>query len=175
MKAQYISQNWLRSPYERLAGDPVDEALSDAWSDRSCGLACVSMILLRRLGVYVPYRTLLEAGLTLNAYGPKGWIHAGMCRLLARFGVTAQAVPASRQEVASGLQSGRLIIVSVSHRLPTDGQRGGHLVLLHGLPACSGGPYVAFSDPSRWGETHGCVSADRLFASYSGRAIVCAP
>jgi hypothetical protein len=171
----YLSQNWLKSPYESLAEDPVAQELSNVWSGRSCGIACVSMILLRRLGIYVRFKDLLWLGLDLNAYCARGWIHAGLSRLLGRFGIRAEAMPLPREGVEEKLRAGCLVIVSVSHKLPIDGARGGHLILLHGIRDRQASTYVAFSDPSRWGEVHQCVTSDRLFASYSGRAIVCEP
>jgi len=133
------------------------------WSDRACGMAALRMILLAYLGDAPP----------LTA---KGWLHAGIARLAASFGI-----PAAAEAVAAGELPARLaaapVIISVTEKFPEDGRKGGHLVVAHGT-ACSArgsGPDIFIRDPSAWGQDHDRVPLTRLSASYTGRCITFAP
>lgn len=146
------------------------------WSERSCGLACVRMCL-AHAGRPVPtLAELLRAALALQGYSPRGWIHAKLAALGAGLGLPGEAIAADATRLREELRLGRAPIVSVSSRLPQDGRRGGHLIVLAGLDDDDRArPLVGIRDPSRWGEQHRWVPWTRLLASYSGRAIAWRP
>jgi hypothetical protein len=154
----------------------LSKAESVAWGGRSCGIACVRMLLLACFGTAPPMAVLLHDALGIGAYCDAGWIHSGLVELGRRHGLDGVAAPMDRHELTAALDDGLAPIVSVTAQLPVDGRRGGHLVVLHGRAGV--GPeadLLLFRDPSRWGESHGEVSSDRLMASYSGRAILLWP
>ena len=146
------------------------------WSDRACGMAALRMILLAYLGDAPPLTELVKTGVRDGALTAKGWLHAGIARLAASFGI-----PAAAEAVAAGELPARLaaapVIISVTEKFPEDGRKGGHLVVAHGT-ACSArgsGPDIFIRDPSAWGQDHDRVPLTRLSASYTGRCITFAP
>jgi hypothetical protein len=147
---------------------------SGHWSERSCGIACVRMCLAFR-GLQPPAMAeLLRDGLAIGGYTPRGWIHSKLAELAARHGLPGgRAVAADVGVLRGELAAGRPAIVSVTERLPEDGRRGGHLMVLAGVGAdASGGETAWFRDPAGWGAGVDRVPLDRLLASYSGRAVV---
>lgn len=147
----------------------------DAWSDRCCGLACLR-ILLDRHRLPVPTQTsLLRRALEIGAFSGSGMIHHKLVELAHDHGLSGSAVPVTDVAALARLgDAGFPSIVSVTHRLPEDGRRGGHLVVLAGTVA-DGPEMVRFVDPSRWGDDHDRVPRVRLAASYSGRAVLLWP
>ncbi len=147
---------------------------SDLWSDRACGVACVSMILEYVTGRPVSTTDLLHEGRGIRAYSERGWIHRGLADLLVRHGVPAEA-----RAVDSLEELGRLVvaegpaIASVTLHFPESGStRGGHLVLVTGVDWQSATVTdVHFNDPSRWGADNNRVSAARFAASFTGRVV----
>jgi hypothetical protein len=111
--------------------------------------------------------TLFSYGIERRAYCDKGWIHSGLAGLIESYGIPAQAVTLSSEDIISGLEKGKVYIVSVTHQLPVDGKKGGHLILLYGTH----GETALFMNPSTWGESHDHTDINRLFSSYSGRCI----
>lgn len=128
-------------------------------------------------GLPVPEQSdLLWQGLELGAYCDRGWIHHGLVELGERHGLTGRAIAAPTVDDLTESLAVGLPIVSVTWKFPTDGRRGGHLVLFTGEDrSAEGGPVVRFADPSRWGADNDCVSRSRFEASYTGRAILLAP
>jgi ABC-type bacteriocin/lantibiotic exporter with double-glycine peptidase domain len=141
------------------------------WGDRACGLACLRM-LTAHFGLPVPSQyDLLRQALEINAYSPRGILHQGLADLAARHGLSAAPVA-----IDTAAQLRRLlttcgpVVVSITHQLPDDGRRGGHLVVVSGLHETPE-PAVTFRDPSRWGATHSQVPLERFFSSFTGRGI----
>ncbi|MGH3250867.1 MAG: hypothetical protein ACRDOI_32320 [Trebonia sp.] len=150
-------------------GDPAE------WSHRACGMAALRMILLAYLGDAPPLSELILTGVRDGALTGRGWLHAGIARLAARFGIPAAAEAAAAAELPARLKDAPLVI-SVTGRFPEDGRKGGHLVVARGTSESTAGALdVLIRDPSTWGQDHDRVPLARLSASYSGRCITFAP
>jgi hypothetical protein len=142
------------------------------WSNRACGMAALRMIL-SAYGQQPPSLTeLVKTGVERGALTDRGWLHAGIANLAAELGVPGRAEPVAAQELLDRLADGPLII-SVSEKLPTDGRRGGHLIVARGFAESSDSqePDILIRDPSSWGQDNDRVPLSRLAASYTGRAI----
>jgi hypothetical protein len=145
------------------------------WSDRACGMAALRMILLAYLGDAPPLTELVKTGVREGALTGRGWLHAGIARLAASFGIPAAAEAVTADELPSRLAAAPLII-SVTEQFPEDGRKGGHLVVARGTARTArGSPDVLIRDPSAWGQDHDRVPLTRLSASYTGRCITFAP
>ena len=145
------------------------------WSDRACGMAALRMILLAYLGDAPPLTELVMTGVREGALTSRGWLHAGIARLAARFGIPAAAEAAAADDLPARLKDAPLII-SVTEKFPEDGRKGGHLVVARGTSEPADGRLDVFiRDPSAWGQDHDRVPLTRLSASYSGRCITFAP
>jgi hypothetical protein len=145
------------------------------WSDRACGMAALRMILLAYLGDAPPLTELILAGVRDSALSDRGWVHAGIARLAASFGIPAQAEAVTADELPVRLKEAP-VIVSVTEKFPDDGRKGGHLVVARGTeePGADG-PDILIRDPSAWGQDHDRIPLTRLAASYTGRCITFAP
>jgi hypothetical protein len=119
--------------------------------------------------------TLLAEGLEQRAFNRHGWIHAGLAELGRRHGLQTHARPLDLAEVADALHRCGPVVVSVGHHFPTDGRRGGHLVIVAGLYGIEGRPHLEIRDPSPLGAAFRRLPLSRVAASYSGRAIVFGP
>lgn len=158
----------------------------DSWSDRCCGLASLRSILAFHQ-LPVPSQTeLLQAAIAVEAFGDRGMIHAKLVALAETFGLHGEAMAVDDLAVLADLAAdGCPSIISVTHQLPEDGRRGGHLIVFAGwadshstVPASTstkGERLVRFVDPSRWGKDHNTVPLQRISASYSGRCILLKP
>ena len=157
---------------EPLPADWRDDVRLEEWSERCCGLACLRTVL-HHHGLTVPTQAeLLRRALDVDAFSPSGMIHARLVDVAADLGLAGRAVPVRDLSTLFDLgSSGFPPITSVTHELPTDGRRGGHLVVADRWD----GGHVRFVDPSRWGRTHDRVPLSRFAASSSGRAIVLWP
>lgn len=145
------------------------------WSDRACGMAALRMILLAYLGEAPPLTELVKTGVRDGALTGRGWLHAGIARLAAGFGIPAAAEAVTADELPARLAAAPLII-SVTEKFPEDGRKGGHLVVARGTArSAQGGPDILIRDPSAWGQDHDRVPLARLSASYAGRCITFAP
>lgn len=146
---------------------------SDIWSDRACGVACIAMILEFATGEPASVVDLLHEGRTQGAYCDRGWLHAGLAKLLASLGIAATAGQLGTvDDLAPILRSGSLVIASITLQFPMDGSQGGHLVLVTGV-TCDADRVVSihFNDPSRWGAHNNVVPAERFAASFTGRIV----
>ncbi len=161
----------LPVPRVRQAFDPsqwqeqgfTSRSEAEHWSHRACGTACVGMLIGYFRGHYPPLADILREGLESDAYSDRGWIHAGLARLLTTHGVPSQATPLGYpQELVAAIEARIPLIVSVSDEFPCDGRKGGHLVVVTGV----------VNDPSSWGDRHTSVPAARFAASFTGRAIM---
>ncbi|MEK4197943.1 C39 family peptidase [Cytobacillus sp. FSL K6-0265] len=144
---------------------------AEYWGDRSCGLACLRMVLsYYKLPIPSQYELLLN-GLSKNAYCSKGWIHSGLAKMGLEFGLKGSAISIKNgDELERFLIETGPLIASVSHELPQDGRKGGHLIVVSGRQK-GNDTNIIFRDPSRWGITNSIVSEDRFFSSFTQRGI----
>ncbi|WP_222598352.1 C39 family peptidase [Lentzea tibetensis] len=158
------------APDEWPAGAVLAGEGAQHWSDRACGLACLRMVF-DHFGLPVPSQwELLVEALELDAYTPRGWKHQGLADLAVRRGLVAVPLAIGGvDELHALLRGGGPVIVSVTHELPVDGRRGGHLVVVAGVRIPE--HEVVFRDPSRWGGENSVVPAERFVQSFSGRGI----
>ena len=144
------------------------------WSNRACGMAALRMILLA-YGVEAPSVTeLLQLGVKRGALTERGWLHTGIAEMATSFGVPGRAEPVAAEDLTGALDAAPLII-SITERFPTDGRKGGHLVVAHGYTDDEPDPVILFRDSSAWGQTHDQMPFSRVARSYSGRAVTFAP
>ncbi|WP_329430636.1 cysteine peptidase family C39 domain-containing protein [Streptosporangium sp. NBC_01495] len=142
------------------------------WSNRACGAAGLRMVMLA-YGVEAPSVVeLLHLGVKHKALSERGWIHARLAELATSFGVPARAEAVAPEDLIGAISAAPLII-SITEKFPTDGRKGGHLVVAHGYAGA--GPAILIRDPSAWGQEHDRVPLRRAVASYTGRAITFAP
>nr|MDT0665809.1 C39 family peptidase [Micromonospora sp. DSM 115978] len=137
----------LDVPYRGQQFDP-DEWRSDGfrsaddaryWSRRSCGVACVGMVLDFYGGEGPPLSSLLREGIASGGYGTRGWIHAALARLLTSHGVPAEsAALRTADEIAGLVGRGLPFVASVGDEFPDDGTSGGHLVVVKGVSEADG-------------------------------------
>lgn len=150
---RYISQDTLSPSY--FENGFASEAEAQAWRDRACGIACVSMILSAKGQSTPPLGTLIKEGIERQAYVPEvGWSHYGLASMLAERGIEAEVKALSGVDALIELLSlGKSAILSVAPRLTpavSDGniKKSGHLILVHGLVLKEGSPtHCIFSDP----------------------------
>jgi hypothetical protein len=148
---------------------------SAEWSDRACGMAALRMILLAYLGDAPSLTELIKTGVREGALTGRGWLHAGIARLAAGFGIPAAAEAVAADDLPVRLAAAP-VIISVTEKFPENGRKGGHLVVARGTArSAHGGHDILFRDPSAWGQDHGQVPLARLSASYTGRCITFTP
>ena len=105
----------------------------------------------------------------------RGWLHAGIARLAAGFGIPARAEAVTAPDLIGQL-SAAPVIISVTEKFPQDGRKGGHLVVARGYHDTQArDPDILIRDPSGWGQACDRVPLSRLAVSYSGRCITFAP
>lgn len=163
---QFKPRNWREDGF-----DSPEHA--EYWSRRSCGIACVGMLIDFYSEAGPSLSRLLEQGLALKGYSSRGWVHATLARILSGHGVPAEAVPMrSCGELVESVKCGAPIIASVGDEFPIDGTKGGHLVVVTGYAELGNTlTAVYFNDPSAWGRTRHAVPVTRFFASFSGRVV----
>jgi hypothetical protein len=152
-------------------------ALGDCakWSDHACGTAPLRTIMLAYLRDAPPLTELVITGVRDGALTDRGWLHAGIARLAASFGIPAAAEAVPADELPIRLKEAPLII-SVTEKFPQDGRQGGHLVVARGTSESGDDNLdILIRDPSAWGQDHDRIPLARLSASYTGRCITFAP
>ena len=130
---------WQRSG----ADSPEDYAY---WAKRACGMVCVKICIEAFNGPTLPLQSWIQHGLNVNAYLTekrsnntlieKGWLHAGLAKVMQAEGLATYVEAASLDAIANTLRRGYLVIASVSYELGTDQeitQQGGHLVVITGM------------------------------------------
>ena len=85
---------------------------------------------------------------------------SGIAKLASEFGVPGHAEPVEATRLLDRIATGP-VIISVTEQFPTDGRRGGHLVVARGFDD-SPDPMIAFRDPSAWGQNNQEVPLSRL-------------
>jgi hypothetical protein len=160
------------------------------WVDRACGIACVKMVV---EGLGGPQRLMMEwieGGLERKGYlvtkdangNPveRGWVHRALAELINACGFQATTRQASMEEIARLVDSGQIVIASVSYELGREGtitHQGGHLVVVTGADVNDEGEVGCFyiNNPSgRLGiyQTNARIDAGRFAQAYSGRVIL---
>lgn len=168
----HVCQYW-HTEINQLPSLPGDfKELCDFWSVRSCGLACASSALLSLTGVTVSVQRLFNECVSAGGYSEWGWRHEQLAKVISSYGVSAKSMPLSVQQVVENLTISQLIIASVTHKFPCNGQRGGHLVLLYGLKKFFGQFFICFMDPTNWGEKHHVVTLEQFSHSFSMKGII---
>jgi hypothetical protein len=161
------------------------------WVERACGVACLKMCV---EAVGGPMRSLVDwarLGLERGGYlirhntadesvDEVGWVHGALAEMAQEIGLTAEARPASVEEIPVYLRQGCMVIASVSYeagddRLPITRQ-GGHLMVVIGVECVDGRPQAFYvNNPSgRRAELQAGarLPLERFAAAYSGRIIV---
>lgn len=164
---KYISQHLVKNMSDEELSKLGDDEI-EFWTHRTCGIACVSMILNSSLREAPSFYELLKKAIYNDGYTSKGWKHASLASLLKEHGIRhAVSKGMDRYDIEKGLKKGFVYVVSVTHMFPENGKTGGHLVLLYYMDDST----VYFNDPSTWGEEHHRLEKKRFFSSYSNRCI----
>lgn len=118
--------------------------LAAYWRLRGCGIACLRMVIAGAAAdpvVNSSYWSLVKEGLDRGMYNDRGWIHQGLVEMAQDYGVAGSSRRRTTiVEVAGDVQSGRLVIASVTlcfrggQKKPSGGtyEKGGHLVVVNG-------------------------------------------
>lgn len=161
------------------------------WSLRACGVACVKMLLAgadNHMGksdsTSKSMWELIGEGLHEKAYCDRGWIHAGLLKLLSKYGISGECHrQTSITKMAEIIQRGNVCIASVSVGL-SGGEKdekgnvvgkGGHLILFHGVKKNESGivslrchhpsSYLSWNWENLW------VAKEKVEKSFSGNLI----
>jgi hypothetical protein len=160
------------------------------WVERACGVACLKMCVEALGGPVYSLVDWARAGMKRGGYlihhdergSPHevGWIHSALADLAREVGLTAEAKPASLNEIVDHLQLGCLVIASVSYeagddRLPIT-KKGGHLMVVAGAE-CEANAVLALYVYNPSGrradlQVRARLPIDRFVPAYSGRIIV---
>lgn len=163
----------ITTPYYSQRVDVTDVD----WQWRSCGIACVAMVLARN-NIKLSLDDLIREGRSIGAYREGiGWVHAGLVELAARHGA-----PLARKEfkgegdegsrllddgvnqIVAAIENGRVVLVSAAKGF--DDPTKPHLVLVVGVEIEEGvvkGLY--YHDPDAYTEKEGkgqFVTLDRF-------------
>jgi hypothetical protein len=170
---------------EANAAIGLSETDAKQWSERACGIACVDMVLRFTGKIESPsIWPLINEGLELGAYCDRGWIHAGLAKLLGRYGLEAKC---HRNQTIAQLgalvESGSICITSVSVGF-CGGQinngrtiaKGGHLTLVHGVARDGSNSITDFrshhpSSYAPWNWANVWVPSSAMSDSFSGNLI----
>lgn len=178
-----------RISVEENPGMSQDE--SAHWSVRSCGVACVKMLLDgadnhrgRSGSAAKSMWELIGEGLHEKAYCDRGWIHAGLLKLLSKYGISGEC---HRQttitKIAEIIRRGNVCIASVSVGLRGGEkdeknsvvEKGGHLILFHGVKEDESGIIsLRCHHPSSnlaWNWENLWVAKEKVEKSFSGNLI----
>jgi hypothetical protein len=162
-------QNELQSEAE---GFPDFETAS-YWSPKACGPACVQAAPFHFLRKPTQLYDVIKIGLQHSGYSSRGWIHEGLAEIIRENGLKAVAREFStgESEWIGLLQQGHIFVASVGDELPTTGQRGGHLIVVHSFTTSCDPVMFCLMDPSEWGCANPCHPLERIGHSFSGRII----
>ncbi|MGV3345190.1 hypothetical protein ACGVWS_05380 [Enterobacteriaceae bacterium LUAb1] len=169
---KYNSQNWMQdfSDYPNLPYEV--KVLCEFWSDRACGLACASSAIEFLTGRVIHQMTLFNECVRIGGYSAHGWKHNELAQVISKYGVNAVAKKIELDECCNIISQGGIIIASVSHQLPDNGLKGGHLILLHDQELIDHVTIFSFMDPSAWGRINNKASLERISKSFSNKGIV---
>jgi hypothetical protein len=118
------------------------------WSDRACGMAALRMIPLAYRRPAPSLTELITLGVQQGALTDRGWLHAGIARLAAGFGIPARAEAVTAPDLIGHLPAAP-VIISVTEKFPQDGRKGGHLVVARGYSGTPArDPDILIRDPS---------------------------
>lgn len=166
-RQRFDPDNWQSDGFRSMAD-------SLAWSNRSCGIACVRMAIAYFHHEAPSMAALLGHGLRMNGYGKRGWVHQSLAELLELHGLSARpsSIGKDVREMVGSLTAGNPLIASVTDQFPCDGREGGHLVVVTGIHFRDDEPVIIyFNDPSAWGQEHCQVQVRQFLCSFSGRII----
>jgi hypothetical protein len=88
-----LIMRWVEVPFHSQRNIGVLESTyargTFRWSDRSCAVACLTMVL-GHFGITVSLEEVLQRGLLYGAFDPtRGWLHSGQVNVLQSYGLTA--------------------------------------------------------------------------------------
>ena len=146
------------------------------WAWRSCGIACLLMILktLKSVKKRITIMDLIRQILRLNGYifeSDLGWRHQALVRLAQKHQLKAKIIRlATIYDLAKTIKENRYIIASLTS--PT----GGHLCLFFGSKTNKKGAIQSFfyHNPSSWLKPgrNLSITANQLLKVFRNRAIV---
>ena len=160
------------------------------WVERACGVACLKMCV---EAVGGPIRSLVDwarLGLVRDGYLIRheadgsshevGWVHGVLAEMAQESGLTAEARPASLEEIPVYLRQACMVIASVSYEAGDDRlsitRQGGHLMVVIGAECEDGRPQAFYVNNPSGRRTELQAGArlplERFAAAYSGRIIV---
>lgn len=163
------------------------------WALRSCGVVCVKMAVEGLLSL--PPRSVMawvKEGLDLDGYLTTiredrpgevveiGWKHIALAALAERHGLAARLVAdQTTADIARYVQSGAVLIASVSSQLGTDAsitREGGHLVVMTGIQIEENQvTAMRLHNPSGRRadlQAHALIDVARFEAAFSGRGVL---
>jgi|JFJP01.1.fsa_nt_gi hypothetical protein len=160
------------------------------WVERACGVACLKMCVEAAGGPKHPLVNWARLGLERGGYlihhneadgssHEVGWVHHTLVKMAQEIGLTAEANPASLEEIPGYLRQGKMVIASVSYEAGDDRlsitKQGGHLMVIIGVDCVDGHPQAFYvNNPSgRRAELQAGarLTVERFAAAYSGRVI----
>lgn len=125
----------------------------EEWKEKSCGIACVGMVLEFWTGISFELDNLIADALKIDAYGPHGWIHEKLIYILHNNGVCGYREEFRSLQISDGgikegvnssyiskrgihkiieeIQFGRPVIISAIKNFTEDDKY--HMVVLVGL------------------------------------------
>ncbi len=178
-------QKWDLSTWKQMGYLNEDDARY--WEKSCCGILCLQMAFEYYFGKKINTRALIEEGRALNGYtDATGWSHAGLVTLAKDHGVLADSVSVSPQQIASEIELGSLVIISIKWGFRSDKtarervlfwkKYGGHLALVIGVKKTEEkleGFYVhhtSIREGYNWESRF--VSVEDFQKGYTGRAII---
>lgn len=117
------------------------------WSWRACGIICLKMIVDSINHKSYSVRELVEEGIKLGAYIPfdnhgnlidKGWYYKPLIELARKYSLDGEVFPQlSHKGICEEILKKHFFIASVNPEIirydKTEGNKGGHLVVVHGF------------------------------------------
>jgi hypothetical protein len=197
--AQLASPDWLSRVFDDggdPTGDPNWEAFgtTDAdeyryWAPRSCGIACVKMVVEALGGLPRPMMEWVKQGIDREGYRIRseadgsikelGWSHTVLAALISAAGFPARSAQTQPAGIICALRRGMPVIVSITFELGTNrpiAQNSGHLGVITGSDLESDQLQAVYiHNPSGRTEAlrkYARIPADRFTEGYSGRAIL---
>lgn len=170
----YEKQHFDLNKYKELGFKSKKDAA--IWSNNSCGIACLLMaIKYFRKANSLQLSELLFEGLKYNYYdSTKGWLHKGLGELSKKYRLNYQLSGGNFNidVILDSLNNKRLVIASIAHKFPSNGNKSGHLILINGYVYVENKIQLIIQDPSKWGRDNHIIDQDVFIRNFSGNVIV---
>lgn len=183
-----------------LGREPIYTGQTLTWPERSCAIACLTMVL-QHFGHAVTMEDVLRAGLANGGFDPgRGWLHSGQVAVLQSYGLAAyrrnwrlmdgreaeylagrELTPQTRREIAlvkrglldEGAWAVRRLTREVPVILSVYRPRGDTSSIGHQVVVLDADlDRVTFHDPAQRAGAYTSQGADSFFANWKGTAIV---